>query len=56
MSFPRLVIAVALIFQILAPTAFAQSSLTLPATQAAHINGREKKSSGLERVTYYLGP
>ena len=45
MNFPRLVIAAALIFQTLAPAAFAQSSLILPATQAAHINGREKKSN-----------
>ena len=45
MSFPKLVIAAGLIFQTLAPAAFAQSKLILPATQAAHINGREKRSN-----------
>lgn len=45
MNLPKLVLAAALTFQGLAPVAFAQSSLTLPATQAAHVYGREKKSN-----------
>ena len=45
MKFPVLAIAVALIWQALPAVVFAQSGFTLPATQAAHINGREKKSN-----------
>ena len=45
MNFPKLVVAAAIIFQALASQAFAQSSVTLTATQAAHVFGREAKSN-----------
>ena len=45
MNLPKLVIAAAIIFQALASQTFAQSSVTLPATQAAHVFGREAKSN-----------
>ena len=45
MNLPKLVIAAAIIFQALASQTFAQSSVTLPATQAAHVFGRETKSN-----------
>jgi len=44
-NFPKLIVAATLIFQGFTSVAFAQSSLTLPATQAAHVYGREKKSN-----------
>ncbi len=45
MNLPKPVIAATLVFQAFASVAFGQSNLTLPAKQAAHINGREKQSN-----------
>ena len=45
MNFSKLVIAIATVFQAFVVESFAQSSLTLPATQAAHVFGREGNSN-----------
>ena len=45
MNLPKPLIAAILVIQAFAPVAFAQSNLTLPVKQAAHINGREKQTN-----------
>ena len=45
MNLPKPLIVAILVIQAFAPVAFAQSNLTLPVKQAAHINGREKQTN-----------